>query len=72
MSKAEALEEARSRELDLVFIAQGEPPVAKIVSYDKFRFNKEKKQKEQKKASKGQGARPATPPAARPAAEACP
>ena len=57
MSKADAIEAARSRELDLVLIAaKSDPPVCKIVSYDKFRFNKEKKQKDLKKASKGQGA----------------
>ena len=49
MSKADAIEAARSRELDLVLIAaKSDPPVCKIVSYDKFRFNKEKKQKDQK------------------------
>merc|ERR1719498_328119 len=53
MSKQEALGEARSRELDLVLIAKGDPAVVKIVSYDKFRFAKEKKAKDQKKASKG-------------------
>merc|ERR1719183_1139912 len=55
MSKADAIEAARSRELDLVLIAaKSDPPVCKIVSYDKFRFNKEKKQKDLKKATKGQ------------------
>merc|ERR1712086_1011823 len=49
MSKADAIEAARSRELDLVLIAEkSDPPVCTIVSYDKYRFNKEKKQKEQK------------------------
>jgi len=55
MSKADAIEAARSRELDLVLIAEkSDPPVCTIVSYDKYRFNKEKKQKDQKKATKGQ------------------
>ena len=58
MSKQEALSEARSRELDLVLVAKGSgesnPSIVKIVSYDKFRFAKEKKAKDQKKASKGQ------------------
>ena len=54
MTKQEALGEARSRELDLVLIAKGDPTIVKIVSYDKFRFAKEKKAKDQKKASKGQ------------------
>merc|ERR1712086_1089984 len=49
MSKADAIEAARSRELDLVLIAEkSDPPVCTIVSYDKYRFNKEKKQKGQK------------------------
>ena len=34
--------------------AKSEPPVCKIVSYDKFRFLKEKRKKEQQKAVKGQ------------------
>ena len=43
---------AEERELDLVLIAgQSDPPVGKIVSYDKFRFAKEKKRKEQQKAA---------------------
>jgi len=52
MSKDEALAAARERELDLVLIAaKTDPPVVKIVSYDKFRFAKEKKKKEQMKAA---------------------
>lgn len=52
MSKEEALKEAEERELDLVLIAdKSDPPVVKIVSYDKFRFAKEKKRKEQQKAA---------------------
>ena len=52
MSKDEALEAARERELDLVLIAgKSDPAVVKIVSYDKFRFAKEKKRKEQQKAA---------------------
>lgn len=56
MSKAQALAEAEKLNLDLVLIApKSEPPVCKIVSYDKFRYNREKKKKEQKAAaSKGQ------------------
>ncbi len=55
MSLEEALAAARDRELDLVLIAEkSDPPVCKIVSYDKYRFTKEKKKKEQMKAaSKG-------------------
>merc|ERR1719353_1368101 len=52
MSKEEALEAAAERELDLVLIAdKSDPPVVKIVSYDKYRFAKEKKRKEQQKAA---------------------
>jgi len=52
MSKDDALAAARERELDLVLIAdKSDPPVVKIVSYDKFRFTKEKKRKEQQKAA---------------------
>lgn len=52
MSKDDALEAARERELDLVLIAdKSDPPVVKIVSYDKFRFAREKKRKEQQKAA---------------------
>jgi len=52
LTKDEALAAARERELDLVLIAaKSDPPVCKIVSYDKFRFAKEKKRKEQMKAA---------------------
>ena len=51
MNKDDALAAARERELDLVLIAKGDPPVVKIVSYDKFRFAREKKRKEQQKAA---------------------
>ena len=55
MSRDEALAAARERELDLVLIAaKSSPPVCKIVSYDKYRFNMERKKKDQKKAVKGQ------------------
>ncbi len=43
---------AREKELDLIEIAPAaKPPVAKIISYDKFRYQKEK---ELKKAKSGQ------------------
>jgi len=56
MSKADALAKAEEMELDLVLImAKADPPICKIVNYDKFRYAKEKKKKEQKAAaSKGQ------------------
>jgi translation initiation factor IF-3 len=51
----EALEQARSEDLDLVVIGvQQNPPVAKIMDYGKFRFEKEKEEKEKKKKSKAQ------------------
>ncbi|MDI6717855.1 MAG: translation initiation factor IF-3 [Patescibacteria group bacterium] len=44
----EALQKARNMGLDLVEIAPTiKPPVAKIVSYDKFRYKKEKELKKQ-------------------------
>ena len=53
MRKEDAIAAARERDLDLVLIAdKSEPVVCKIVSYDKYRFTKEKKAKEQKIASK--------------------
>jgi len=56
MTKAEALAKAKEMDLDLVLIVKkGDVPVCKIVSYDKYRYAKEKKKKEQKAAaSKGQ------------------
>lgn len=53
LSKEEAMEAARERDLDLVLVAaKSDPVVCKIVSYDKYRFSMEKKKKEQLKASK--------------------
>mgnify|MGYP002830719641 CR=1 FL=1 len=53
MSKADAIEAARSRELDLVLIAaKSDPPVCKIVDYGKLRYQKDKKKKEQAKKAK--------------------
>jgi len=52
MSREEALAAAAERELDLVMVSdKSDPPVCKIVSYDKYRFAKEKKRKEQMKAA---------------------
>ncbi len=50
----EALERALSEGLDLVVISMQQPPVAKIMDYGKFRFEKEKEEKEKKKKSKSQ------------------
>lgn len=53
ISKAEAIQTARSQELDLVMIApHAKPPVAKIIDFKKFLYQEEKKQKEAKKGVK--------------------
>ncbi len=53
MSRNEALAEAEKRSLDLILIApQANPPVAKIQSYDKFRYQKEVEVKKQKQTQK--------------------
>lgn len=53
ISKAEAVQTARSQELDLVLIAQhAKPPVAKIIDFKKFLYQEEKKAKEAKKGVK--------------------
>jgi translation initiation factor IF-3 len=53
LSKFEALEKARSQELDLVEIApMAKPPVAKIIDFKKFLYQEEKKKREEKKKAK--------------------
>lgn len=53
MSIDKALEEAYSRNLDLVKIApKGVPPVCKIMDYGKYRFELAKKEKEARKNQK--------------------
>ena len=53
LSKFEALEKARSRELDLVEIApMAKPPVAKIIDFKKFLYQEEKKKREEKRKAK--------------------
>lgn len=50
ISLSSALDAAESKGLDLVLIApQSEPPVAKIMNYGKFKFDRDKKKKEAKK-----------------------
>lgn len=50
MSREEALNKARELELDLVEIAAGaNPPVAKLIDYEKFRYQEEKKEQQAKK-----------------------
>lgn len=54
MSLTDALNLAYEKGLDLVEIAPGaNPPVVKIISYDKFRYQKEKELKKQKASQKG-------------------
>jgi len=53
MPLGEALKLAESRGLDLIEIAaSAKPPVAKIISFDKFRYQKEKELKKQKTSQK--------------------
>lgn len=49
----QAIELARQKGLDLIEIAPGaKPPVARIMSFDKFRYQKEKELKKQRVAEK--------------------
>jgi len=53
MPLGEALNLAESKELDLIEIAPtAKPAVAKIISFDKFRYQKEKELKKQKTSQK--------------------
>ena len=53
LSKREALEEAEKKNLDLVLISpRANPPVAKIMDYGKYRYDKQKKEKENRKKEK--------------------
>jgi len=53
MPREAALKLAESRGLDLIEIAStSQPPVAKIISFDKFRYQKEKELKKQKSTQK--------------------
>jgi len=53
LSKNDALNLARSKDLDLVEIAAtAKPPVAKIINFKKFLYQQEKKKKEEKKKAK--------------------
>lgn len=55
MSRDAALKLAKEKGLDLIEIAAGaKPPVARIMSYDKFRYQQEKKEKKQRAMQKGQ------------------
>jgi translation initiation factor IF-3 len=51
---ADALRVAEEKKLDLIEIApQANPPVARIMSFDKFRYRQEKEEKKQKQARRG-------------------
>ncbi len=53
MSKSDALNKADEYELDLVLIAPGgKPPVAKIIDYGKYKYERKKKESEAKKNQK--------------------
>lgn len=53
LSKAEALKLAREQGVDLVEVApKANPPVAKIIEFNKFMYQLEKKKKEEKKKAK--------------------
>ncbi len=50
MSRKNALAKAIEQELDLVEIAaQAKPPVAKLIDYEKFRYQEEKKEQQARK-----------------------
>lgn len=54
MTKEEALERARQQELDLVEIApNADPPVAKIIDFQKFRYEESKKDQSARKSEGG-------------------
>ena len=53
LSFADALTRATNQGLDLIeVVATANPPVARILSYDKFRYEKGKEEKRQRKAEK--------------------
>lgn len=56
MTKQQALAAAEKEGLDLVLVSpNAKPPVAKIIDYGKYKYQKEKKDKDNKKASKTKG-----------------
>lgn len=53
LKREDALNLAKEHETDLIEIAPGaKPPVAKIISFDKFRYSQEKEEKRQRTAQK--------------------
>lgn len=52
-SRQEALDIAKTRELDLVMVApNAKPPVCRIMNYGKYRYEQQKKEKEARKKQK--------------------
>lgn len=55
LPRAAALELAQGKGLDLIEVAPGvKPPVARIMNFDKFRYEEEKKRKKRQAAERGQ------------------
>ena len=55
LSRAEALKIAQERGVDLIEVSPfTKPPVARVMSFDKYRYQQEKKLKKQKSSQKGQ------------------
>jgi len=53
MSKAQALSEARSRDLDLIEVSpKAQPPIAKFMDYGSYKYQKEKQERKQKAKTK--------------------
>jgi translation initiation factor IF-3 len=53
MSRAQAFALTQEKGLDIIEIAPlANPPVARIMDYDKFRYQREKEEKEQRRAQK--------------------
>lgn len=53
LAKAEAINEAYNRDLDLVLVSpDANPPVAKMMDYSRFRFEQQKRAKDAKKKQK--------------------
>lgn len=56
LARTEALEKAKALELDLIEIApNADPPVARILDFQKFRYDENKKEKAAKKGSSDSG-----------------
>lgn len=54
MPTQQALQEAQNRDLDLVLVSpKAQPPVAKIMNYGRFAYQKEKEDRKKKQQAKG-------------------